>query len=313
MRYTEQSDDFKLDSFYDWIRTIVILVIIGPLRLVKEISTKVIYLDRKVLKRVLFTACLLEGFITVLQVIINNILLGRPFSLLLGKVPILVQLIVLIILCSGAYLYCIYDFIIYQQLNKFFPLVTGVDVTETASEENKDEQDSPLEDIKSFDDLNDIINQAVKQDESEDAEDDIVSDNTEVDTSEIDLSGIFNDLNDNFFDSVETASVADETATDCFDPLINPDIYENEDVFKFQNKIDLTFRDLDESQIEYKGDLDTEEKASVEDNMISSRDPSKYISEDNLGLFLSRIGVDNFGTIDDLSSWCTPKDFALAT
>lgn len=312
MRYTEQPSDVSLDSFYDWIRAAVILTLIGPLRLVKEISTKIIYLEQKIVKRILFTACILECFILILQIVITTVVFGQQFDMLVGKVPLLVHLIVFVMLCAGTYVYCVYDFIIYQQLSRFLPVVTGVNIanadTDNATEEVKDED--PLNNINSFEDLDDIINQATAQATEEDIQD-------TVETQEIDLSNLFGDLGEDFLKTAEpvempTADVIHEESTTA-DPLINEDIYENEDVFRFQNSLDLKFDGVDESQLEYSGNLKQEEKDNIVQNMQNSREPSKYISEDNFALFLNKIGVDNFGTIDDLSSWCTPKDFALAT
>ena len=51
MRYTEQDNSFKFESFYDYVRGAIVFTLIAPLRLIKEISTKVVYLSKDKLRK----------------------------------------------------------------------------------------------------------------------------------------------------------------------------------------------------------------------------------------------------------------------
>lgn len=302
MRYTEQDSSFKFETFYDYVRGAVILTLIGPLRLVKEISTKVIYLNKTAIKRVLMTACLLEFCIFILQCVINAAIFHNELGLLIGKVPIIVHLMALIVLALLYFGYTTYDFIIYKQLDKFLPIVAGVNITQSEVKEEEEEQSSELQ-FDNFQDLDKVLQE--QTDKLNDVQEDM-SDLTDVSLTELDTD---------FFDSMEDVSVEPpkyDIPAEVVD-LVNPELYESEDIFKFQNEVEETFANMTEEEVKYTGDLTENEKEEIKKNMDNSREPSKYISEDNLTLFFSKIGVDNFGTIDDLSNWCTPKTFPLVS
>lgn len=308
MRYTEQDNSFKFESFYDYVRGVIVFTIIAPLRLIKEISTKVIYLSKDKLRKILSTACIIECCIMLLQIVINITFLQNEFNLLTGKVPIVVHLASSLVLLTLAIWYNTYDFIIYKQLEKFLPIVTGITVDNVVNDEfvssNEDVADSEekvQEDLhfENFEDLDKILTEQVEQKLN-----DVTKTVPETNPDDL-LAG----LDDDFLNNLESVIVetpsydvpAEQTV------FVNSDIYENEDIFQFQNELDREVLNTVESDIVYSGNLNSEEKQTIKDNMENSRDPSKYISEDNLKIFFNKIGVDNFGTIDDLSNWVTPK------
>ena len=315
MRYTEQDNSFKFEGFYDYVRGTVVLVMIAPLRLIKELSTKIVFLPRETVKRLLLYANIMSVAFLVLQTVINLAFLSNEFSLVMGKVPVVVQLVAQIILILLYFWYTTYDFIVYQQLDKFLPIVTGVNISDITSETNSSSEDTSISDNMSnasdnlqfdnFEDLNDIIGEQIKT--------------TQSDTT-MDLADVDNLLSDIDADFLSNISVQGEQSLDHFNSipedqrnLINEDIINNEDIFQFQNELDIAVDNLEEVNIDYKGNMVQEELDTVNEKISKSRDPSKYISEDNLQLFFSKIGVDNFGIIDDLSNWSVPKDFQLVT
>lgn len=306
MRYTEQDSSFKFETFYDYVRGAVVLTLIGPLRLVKEISTKVIYLSRTAIKRILLVACILEACIFILQGLVNTAVFQNEFGLLIGKVPIIIHLLALVILGLIYFGYSTYDFIIYKQLDKFLPIVAGVNITtDIPAEDNSDDTQSENNDLHfdNFQDLDKVIQEQTEK--LNDVQEDI-SDLTNVSLTELDTD---------FFDTMDDVAVEPPkyNVPDEVIDLVNPDLYDSDDVFKFQNEVEEAFATTSEDDIKYSGDLTPTESAEIKKNMDNSREPSKYISEDNITLFFSKIGVDNFGTIDDLSNWCTPKEFPLVS
>ena len=302
MRYTEQDNQIKFESFYDYVRNIIVLIIIGPLRLIKEISTKVVFVSRGAIKKILLSAIVIQCALLALQILLN-VLLGIEFTILSGRVPIVVHAVSAIILVTLNFAYNTYDFLIYQQLDKFLPAVTGVSLKDVMHEQGAEKEDLSSEEGESniqfdnFEDLDKIIKQTVDKADTE-------PNLTDLDTS--------------FLDSIESVSIEPvkielEDILPEYKDLINEELYENEDVFAFQNELELSLQDKDALDKQYNGPLETDTIEQIKDNMDKSREPSKYISEDNLKLFFSKIGMDNFGTIDDLSNWCTPKEFSLVT
>lgn len=314
MRYTEQDNSFKFESFYDYVRGAIIFTLVAPLRLIKEVSTKAIYLSKDKLKKILLTACIIEFCIMLLQIVINVTFLQNEFSLLTGKVPIVVHLVSILILLVLTVWYNTCDFIIYKQLEKFLPIVTGITIDNVANDEvmsgNEDVADSEEKvqeglHFENFEDLDKILTEQVEQKLN-----DVTKTAPETNPDDL-LSG----LDDDFLNSLESVTIeapsydvpGEQTA------FVNSDIYENEDIFQFQNELDREVINTVESDIVYSGNLNSEEKQTIKDNMENARDPSKYISEDNLKIFFNKLGVDNFGTIDDLSNWVTPKEFSLVS
>lgn len=300
MRYTEQDNEIKFESFYDYVRNIIVLLIIGPLRLIKEVSTKVVFISREAIRKVLLSAVAIQIVLLALQIIIN-ILLGIEFTILSGRVPIIVHVVSAVLLLTLNFAYSAYDFLIYQQLEKFLPAVTGVSLSDkdTQSDEVKEAVKEEPNDLQfdNFEDLDKIIRQTGGSNSNE-------PDLTELDTS--------------FLESIESVSVEPvkvelKDILPEYKDLVNEELYENEDVFAFQNELEIALEDTETLDKQYNGPLNNSEIEQIKDNMDKSREPSKYISEDNLKLFLNKIGMDNFGTIDDLSNWCTPKEFSLVT
>lgn len=314
MRYTEQDNSFKFESFYDYVRGAIVFTLIAPLRLIKEISTKVVYLSKDKLRKILFASCVIEFFIMLLQIIVNVTFLQNEFSVLTGKVPIIVHLVSILILLMLAAWYNVHDFIIYKQLEKFLPIVTGINVDKDNSDVSVSEDKGGISDaeknqenlqFESFEDLDKILTEQMEQK---------LNDVTE-NISDSNPGDLLAELDDDFLSSLESVtietpspSIPDEQAV-----FVNSDIYENEDIFQFQNELDIKVSSTSEDDVVYSGNLSSEEKQSIKDNMENSRDPSKYISEDNLKIFFNKIGVDNFGTIEDLSNWVTPKEFSLVS
>ena len=65
-RYTEREYSEDIASFQDWVQHGAALLLAAPLRLVNEISTKVVYLDRKLIGKILNLAAIIAVISTAL-------------------------------------------------------------------------------------------------------------------------------------------------------------------------------------------------------------------------------------------------------
>lgn len=114
MRYTERDLKTKYTSFMDYIESVVELLLLSPLRLINEISKKVVYLQKKRIEKLLIVAIGIAALIIVIesliQLTLNNLyLIGGPFS-------ILFQLIALFVICIIYGFIRNYDFSISEQM-----------------------------------------------------------------------------------------------------------------------------------------------------------------------------------------------------
>lgn len=307
MRYTEKEYDYEYHNFKEWLQGIAALFIVAPLRLFNEISTKLIYLQRSLVLKVLN----LTVFLQVLYVTANigfNLWLGE-LNIWAGKIPIVLQCASLVLLTIINIWYRFYDFAIYQQLEKLLP--------------NKDDtisERATIAESKNLDSFSEVRNEP-ETSSFTDFESSILTELDELPIEEVVPQNIHPDIGNiaNF--------LANETLT-----VIEPkkDSSSNDEVQEEKKYIDLsgiddTLLDIlnedlleDEDTIAYQSELNTEVfnmEALTDDDlsteMDKSTEPSKYIPEDQLFSFISNMYKDDFSTLDTFGDWKVPDDFNL--
>ena len=276
MRYTEKEYKFEYGSMTEWLQDILGIICIAPLRLCNEISTKVVYLKKSIIERVLFVAVFIQIIVVMVTAIIERAL--GTVNLFTGKVPLLLQLIVLVILCVGAFVYKINELAIYSHLNALLPIVGSNEFTQNIA--------SPT-----FVDVDkDTMHSAGS------VTDDIAS--------ELDLGSLFD-----FETHTEIPDIPVERSTD-FVEFVNLDDFNlddetrqlvNEEIFTDENVIEFQTNNKEIEQI-----VDSKDDSSVA--MDKATEESKYIPEQNLGIFLQKIGADSFSSLEN---WEVPNDFSL--
>lgn len=276
MRYTEKEYKFEYGSMTEWLQDILGIICIAPLRLCNEISTKVVYLKKSIIERVLFVAVFIQIIVVMVTAIIERAL--GTVNLFTGKVPLLLQLIVLVILCVGAFVYKINELAIYSHLNALLPIVGSNEFTQNIA--------SPT-----FVDVDkDTMHSAGS------VTDDIAS--------ELDLGSLFDFethteipdiLVERSTDFVEFVNLDDFNLDDETRQLVNEEIFTDENVIEFQT-----------NNKEIEKIVDSKDDSSVA--MDKATEESKYIPEQNLGIFLQKIGADSFSSLEN---WEVPNDFSL--
>lgn len=260
----------------EWLQDILGIICIAPLRLCNEISTKVVYLKKSIIERVLFVAVFIQIIVVMVTAIIERAL--GTVNLFTGKVPLLLQLIVLVILCVGAFVYKINELAIYSHLNALLPIVGSNEFTQNIA--------SPT-----FVDVDkDTMHSAGS------VTDDIAS--------ELDLGSLFD-----FETHTEIPDIPVERSTD-FVEFVNLDDFNlddetrqlvNEEIFTDENVIEFQTNNKEIEKI-----VDSKDDSSVA--MDKATEESKYIPEQNLGIFLQKIGADSFSSLEN---WEVPNDFSL--
>lgn len=85
MRYTEY--EFKVDHFFDILRIICCSLFRAPIQLVNEISKKIVYIEKRILRKVCFGG-LVVNLILILINLCYNILYLHRFSFTKGNLPL---------------------------------------------------------------------------------------------------------------------------------------------------------------------------------------------------------------------------------
>lgn len=308
MRYTEKEYDFEYGDMKEWLQNIAALFIVAPLRLFNEISTKIVYLNRSLIIKILN-----------LTVIINLLFVGTAIGINLwlgelniwkGKIPIVLQLASLVVVIVINLWYRFYDFMIYQQLDKLLPLkhkpIPKTESMESAIINNDTEH------LNLFEERNTVDSFAA-------FEDSLLTELTELDIPDVtpiqntmDIGTIAAKLAEEplvITNNIETANATNSTVYNTIDlseiddtllEILNEDLLEDETTFEYRHNI--------ESEID---NLSVVEDTELEKEMDDSTDPSKYVSEEGLFRFLSTMGLDSFGSLDNLSDWETPDSFEL--
>lgn len=276
MRYTEKEYKFEYGSMTEWLQDILGIICIAPLRLCNEISTKVVYLKKSIIERVLFVAVFIQIIVVMVTAIIERAL--GTVNLFTGKVPLLLQLIVLVILCVGAFVYKINELAIYSHLNALLPIVGSNEFTQTIASPTFVDVDKDT--MRSAGSVTDDI------------------------ASELDLGSLFD-----FETHTEIPDIPVERSTD-FVEFVNLDDFNlddetrqlvNEEIFTDENVIEFQTNNKEIEKI-----VDSKDDSSVA--MDKATEESKYIPEQNLGIFLQKIGADSFSSLEN---WEVPNDFSL--
>lgn len=276
MRYTEKEYKFEYGSMTEWLQDILGIICIAPLRLCNEISTKVVYLKKSIIERVLFVAVFIQIIVVMVTAIIERAL--GTVNLFTGKVPLLLQLIVLVILCVGAFVYKINELAIYSHLNALLPIVGSNEFIQniaspTFVDVDKDTMHSAgsvTDDIASELDLGSLFDFETR---------------TEIPDIPVERSTDFVE-----FVNLDDFNLDDETRQ-----LVNEEIFTDENVIEFQT-----------NNKEIEKIVDSKDDSSVA--MDKATEESKYIPEQNLGIFLQKIGADSFSSLEN---WEVPNDFSL--
>ena len=116
MRYTEKKHVRWLEAGANLIESTVGVVLKAPFILVKEIGMKITFLKRKTIEHVLSVAIL----IAVADILMESgmRLTTKSFNLYVGSLPLIVRIVGLMVLVAIYFVYELYDFKIYQDIEE---------------------------------------------------------------------------------------------------------------------------------------------------------------------------------------------------
>lgn len=321
MRYTEKEYDYNYSNVKDWFQHLVALLLVAPLRLFNEISTKFIYLKRSLISKVLNLSVILDAIVLLIYSGIQLWL--KDFDVWKGKIPIILQIFSFIILLCIDLWYHFYDFMIYKHLNELLPIATAVDINDTHEFSNENAQSDTVtqdlnketDSVNSFEQLNDdILSELLDIDNLNLSDLNLNSNHADVDgivsellqqqelpteTSETLENFRISDSEDKVFDNSDYGFDLQDVDKDIL-AMLNEDLVNDEDTIAYKNTNKILINEMD-----------TIDSKSLKEEMDSSEDPSKYVPEDNLFMFLQDLGADSFGTIDSFTGWDIPEGLEL--
>lgn len=300
MRYTEREYNFEFTSLSEWLQNILGVIIVAPLRFCNEISSKIVYLKRDIIERILFLAVLLQiiiiGVTAILQSYFSDISADR------GKVPILLQLIVLAFTCLGFCFYKFYNISIYAQLNHILPVVGSVPVDDAQDHMDYLNLDTPGK--SEFPNLSNDMNPISTPLTVNDLENINIDINLE-DFNDTQIGGQSQNIINPFKDNVKSdksqkianseVDLSELGISEELQGLVNLDLVNDEDVIEYQNSIMKIPDKVEQPHID---SMDL-----IEDQMEKASEENRYIPEKNLTGFLKEIGADSFGLFDSIESW----------
>ena len=103
MKFFDSVGDPKTDSMFNFICNVICMAVLAPVKLIREIMKKAVYLLRAQIDKLFFTSICFGLFFTVLSVAIRYS--KKQFSLLTGRLPIVVMIVadVIIFVCYAIF------------------------------------------------------------------------------------------------------------------------------------------------------------------------------------------------------------------
>ena len=328
MRYTEKEYDGDARNLKDWIQNSVGLFVVAPLRLINEISSKIVYLKRSLIIKILNLAVIINLVSLVLNGVIST-WLGN-FNIWLGKVPFVLQIASFIILLTINIWYRCYDFMIYRQLSALLPIVTHNSIREESFTEEKSDGVVDTENNKS-DNIGEVSHldkfNGDKKSDLSDFDASLMQELADLDLSHFDditasaepnstKSAIPNELSggtgiidtSDIFSENPARDTIKEVDADLVDTSVDTVTFDDNDELLALLNNDL----IDDDNVilyQHNADIQLEPMEAILDEMLEKdmeeavKPPSKYISEEDLNRFLGDLGADSFGNIDLFSDW----------
>ena len=328
MRFFDETFDLQTDTIPDFIRTGLNLLLLGPFRLIQEISKKVVYLKKKSVEQMLFLSIFIGfGFTIVFSLI--KIKTG-VFSLWTGTLPLIIMLVgslllVVIYLCIASVQDTV-DFSVFStkravhteekdkvaediQVSASNKVVSDAIIDDDFMDDFPEDQilhdivipkneeiESKVEKIQSIQDSN------IRQKTNQHMDEEITSSVTNILSSSVDKNKLDETLN-------AIRSVIYQY--DNYVPPKNPEILDSTKIRNYQNKLQHDVSSLQEYQQQCEI-FSQEEVDLLQRKLDATTPPSKYLSREFIENFdLNALSDEELAlttSVDDI-----PEDFTLCS
>ena len=118
-RFVEDDIELSFSSPVRFVQSVACMLLTAPYKLVMSISAKVLYLPKDSILKVLMNSVIISGIITVINIAFQ-LYVGR-FSLLQGKLPVIIMIVATLLLLGCYFAVSMADINVYTQLDDIFP------------------------------------------------------------------------------------------------------------------------------------------------------------------------------------------------
>lgn len=284
MKFTENCIELKTDTPTDIIKGVLILTFTAPYRLITEVSSKVIFLGKEKIQKVLLFAILIAAYVLLGMLI--GLKFEGEFDLLSGRFPPIIVIAALVLLIVLYAIFAKFNFVIYDQFDQLFTKTLEYEDNEV--EEANAEVESNKEDFEQSSDVSQFI---------------VTADEIERDRQEEIVESSVEDL---LSDELHTSEAKTPEFTE-----EEKGVKQISEVYNFEYS-DIVNK-LRNSDTAYNGFMSATKIQELSDEMEDSVDPSKYINEELISMFLEEIENDVTQSIEDLDLTVIPSGFTCVS
>ena len=272
MKFIEHCIEFKTDNPSELLKSVIVLTLTAPYRLVTEISSKIIFLGKDKIQKVLLYAIGIACSILVAMLLGRQVM--KETSWFTGRFPPVMVATAIVLLIILYFVFSSFNFVIYDQLDLLFSkTLSNSDSSE--SEEEIIEEVTTEAGVEESDDISAFM---ANTEEAMDGESAV--------------------------EAVEQSAVVDEKPEEIVD---NPALKQvNKDYNYHYSDIVSTLRN---SSSAYNGFMSSEDVQELSDSLNDVIDPSKYISEELISKFLSEVDSIAANNVEDLDLTIIPSGF----
>lgn len=272
MKFIEHCIEFKTDNPSELLKSVIVLTLTAPYRLVTEISSKIIFLGKDKIQKVLLYAIGIACSILVAMLLGRQVM--KETSWFTGRFPPVMVATAIVLLIILYFVFSSFNFVIYDQLDLLFSkTLSNSDSSE--SEEEIIEEVTTEAGVEESDDISAFM---ANTEEAMDGESAV--------------------------EAVEQSAVVDEKPEEIVD---NPALKQvNRDYNYHYSDIVSTLRN---SSSAYNGFMSSEDVQELSDSLNDVIDPSKYISEELISKFLSEVDSIAANNVEDLDLTIIPSGF----
>lgn len=306
LRFSETEISLKTDSLLLFVKSFILLLLMSPYLFLNEVSIKIVFLRRDLIKRILQVSVLI-GAVTLLLMLLVQLMFAE-FQLISGTFPFLFMLLGEILLLLTYVMFSSYNSILYDKLHvAAFMDIPFLHQDGAVSKNPVSEDSKPFSPQKSKDTT---VKESVYEEVAP-----IVSpievcdpiDPPVVPVNSYSPSPEF--LSDSLWDQVNEQIPTAEILNEEVSKYMNPIVYQDDSVIAFQHRYNEKCSKLGDTIIRSSDTFSTADIATLEQQMNDSLDPSKFIPESLLRLFASSAISADLEFLDELTIGVIPSDF----
>lgn len=309
MRYTEKKHIKFREEGQHIIESTIGVIISAPFTLVKEIGMKIPFLRRKTIERILFFSIVIAVILISLQIAVRLVM--HNLDLLVGSIPLVIQLIALILLMVLYVIYEIYDFKVYKSVDALLPLKKHEEKEQPISDEEMKEVESIISSCVTDDELSEDVTTDITETLTGFNPNEIKEDDLDLDVGNImqDFSQDISDLgimpDDSEMDVELPVSLGQEPEIETIEDL--QPMFEDNAVVDYQERVSKHVDDILEFGSIYCGKLSTAEITAIEEKLAG--DDMLFDEEDEI--LDGYEPMDDLDVLEEMKNWGIPSYFSM--